>query len=182
MSSTTSTEAVATAAKSTSTKQPQQHVRVGVGVIVRATVPGRTETDCCGVWAGIRKSSHGAGSLALPGGHLEMNESWEQCAAREVKEEMNLDLDVTDLRVAHVTNDIMLEEEKHYVTIFIMGRPIQDTAVPENTEPDKCEGWKIYQWDELKEMAETETCNIFGPLRKLLQDEPPALLQYLREK
>jgi 8-oxo-dGTP diphosphatase len=161
----------ATAASEKPAKPPQEDVRVGVGVIVR--VPGRP--NC--VWAGIRKSSHGAGSLALPGGHLEMNESWEACAAREVKEEMNLDL--TDLRFLHVTNDIMVEEKKHYVTIFMMGRPVTDTAVPENMEPDKCEEWKAYPWGELKEMAETS--NIFGPLRKLLQDEPPAVLEYLRE-
>jgi 8-oxo-dGTP diphosphatase len=162
----------ATAASEKPVKPPEQDVRVGVGVIVR--VPGRP--NC--VWAGIRKSSHGAGSLALPGGHLEMNESWETCAAREVKEEMNLDL--TDLRFVHVTNDIMVEEKKHYVTIFMMARQVTDTAVPENMEPDKCEEWKAYSWDELKEIAETSHNIIFGPLKKLLQDEPPALLEYLR--
>jgi 8-oxo-dGTP diphosphatase len=151
-------------------KPPQQHVRVGVGVIVR--VPNNTGV----VWVGIRKGSHGAGSLALPGGHLEMLESWEECAAREIKEEMNLDL--VDLQFAHVTNDIMASEGKHYVTVFIMGRPASDTAGPENMEPEKCEGWKEYTWDELKSMA--ETTNIFGPLRKLLQDDPLSVREYLK--
>jgi 8-oxo-dGTP diphosphatase len=156
-------------------KPPQKDVRVGVGVIVR--VPGRP--NC--IWAGIRKSSHGAGLLALPGGHLEMNESWEYCAAREVKEEMNLDL--LDLEFVHVTNDIMVEEKKHYVTIFMMGRPVIDTDVPENLEPDKCEGWKAYEWDVLKAMAEhpSSPSNLFGPFSKLLLDEPPTLLEYLRK-
>lgn len=52
-------------------------VRVGVGVIVKD--PANPQNIFCG----IRKGSHGAGMLALPGGHLEMMESWEDCASRE---------------------------------------------------------------------------------------------------
>jgi 8-oxo-dGTP diphosphatase len=110
-----------------------------------------------------------------------MNESWEYCAEREVKEETNLE--VIDLKFAHVTNDIMVEEKKHYVTIFMMGRPVIDTDVPVNLEPDKCEGWEIYQWEALKEMAKhpSNSSTLFGPFSKLLLDEPPAVLEYLRQ-
>jgi 8-oxo-dGTP pyrophosphatase MutT (NUDIX family) len=34
--------------------------------------------------------------------HLEMNESWAECAAREIKEETNLDISV-DPKFVHVT-------------------------------------------------------------------------------
>jgi 8-oxo-dGTP diphosphatase len=59
--------------------------RVGVGVIVLRNGL---------VLLGRRIGSHGAGSWALPGGHLEFGESVEQCAAREVLEETGLDIQV----------------------------------------------------------------------------------------
>ena len=54
-----------------------QNVRVGVGVLILDPLKPKH------IFAGIRKGSHGQGLLALPGGHLEMYESWEECAKRE---------------------------------------------------------------------------------------------------
>jgi 8-oxo-dGTP diphosphatase len=151
----------------------QQHVRVGVGVLIKdATRPNA-------VFAGIRKGSHGAGSLALPGGHLEMFETWEECAIREVKEEMNLDVDPTSVRLAHVTNDMMKSEEKHYVTIFMMAT--YEDAVPQNMEPHKCEGWKSYSWQELKDIHARGFPRLFGPLKRLLEEAPESVQKFLTE-
>ena len=59
-------------------------VRVGVGCLVTSlSHPGA-------VLFGMRLNSHGSGRYALPGGHLELSESWEECATREVFEETNL--------------------------------------------------------------------------------------------
>jgi 8-oxo-dGTP diphosphatase len=155
-------------------KPKQENVRVGVGVLVKDPADGRK------IFCGIRKGSHGAGSLALPGGHLEMMESWEECASREIKEEM--DIDLTNLRFAHVTNDVMATEEKHYVTIFMMGEFKDPSAIPRNMEPHKCEGWKSFSWEELKEIRNRDDPNLFGPMAKLVDDSPVSVEQFLLHK
>lgn len=147
----------------------QKVVRVGVGVLVQ------DPRDPSKVFCGIRKGSHGAGSLALPGGHLEMFERWEDCAKREVQEECDLLLDTVQL--AHVTNDPMPAEGKHYITIFMMATCHSDTPIPKNMEPDKCEGWQSYSWDELKVLGEEG--RLFGPLLRLVKDSPPNVLKFL---
>ena len=76
---------------------PKPVVRVGVGVLV---------TRGAEVLVGQRRGSHGAGDWALPGGHLEVGESWEACAARELEEETGIRL--TDPPVfAAVNNSVM---------------------------------------------------------------------------
>ena len=155
-------------------KPKQQHVRVGVGVLVQDS------SHKSSVFAGIRKGSHGAGSLALPGGHLEMYESWQECAQREIREEMNLDLAIDGIQFAHVTNDPMKTEDKHYVTIFMMA-PSPPGSIPENMEPDKCEGWKSYTWQQLKDIHAKGEPELFGPLKRLVADSPESVIQFLKD-
>lgn len=113
-------------------------------------------------------------SQALPGGHLEMYESWKDCAIREVKEETDLDLD--DITFGHVTNDPMKSENKHYVTIFMFAT-CKDSQMLKNMEPDKCEGWNSYSWHEL-EIKQSEG-SLFGPLDRLVKDRPSRVLEFL---
>ena len=70
-----------------------------------------------------------AGTWGLPGGHLEANESFEDCANREILEETGLQ--IRNLRFLTATNDIMESEGKHYVTIFMGGVCSDDTAQPQ---------------------------------------------------
>lgn len=88
----------------------------------------------------------GAGEWALPGGHLEFAETFEQCAAREVLEETGLTLQ--NIRFERVENCIHTKDGKaaaHYVTIFMRGT-VDEDAAPQNLEPDKCEGWQWVEW------------------------------------
>ncbi|XP_061339292.1 nudix hydrolase 1 [Gastrolobium bilobum] len=118
------------------------------------------------VLLGRRRSSVGNSTFALPGGHLEFGESFEECAAREVKEETGLEIGKAELLT--VTNNVMLEEKErklHYVTIFtrvVVDVNIAQEQVPQNLEPDKCDGWDWYDWDHLPQP-------LFGPLEKMVK-------------
>ena len=136
-------------------------VRVGVGVIVYNTSKQ--------IYVGRRKNSHGHNTIALPGGHLEFNETWEQCAHREVFEEMDVQLDLETIKFIHVSNNRMISESKHYITIImIVTQPI--TVEPTNMEPHKCEGWVPYTLQELQQLSQTNPNEIFLPLLQLLQE------------
>ena len=83
---------------------------------------------------------------------------------------------MSNVDFCHVTNDIMSSERKHYVTIFMKATSTQE---PRNMEPEKCEGWKSYSWTELKEMYDHDRQQLFGPLAKLVEEEPQSVLDFL---
>ncbi|EYE92036.1 nucleotide triphosphate diphosphatase NUDT15 [Aspergillus ruber CBS 135680] len=117
---------------------------------------------------GVRKGSHGAGTLALPGGHLEFGETFEACAEREVLEETGLN--VRDLRFLTATNSVMKDVGKHYVTIF-MGAVVDDDAQPQLVEPEKCEGWSWATWGDIKSQSQSDgKPRLFLPLLELLRN------------
>lgn len=99
------------------------------------------------VLLGERISALGAGTWALPGGHLEHRESIEQCAKREVLEETGLH--IKDIGYGPFTNDIFEQENKHYVTLFVTAQ--YDHGDLENKEPDKCERWDWFHWNKMPE-------------------------------
>ncbi|MDD3263355.1 MAG: NUDIX hydrolase [Candidatus Nanoarchaeia archaeon] len=121
--------------------------KVGVGVFVLNE--GK-------VLMGQRINSHGSGTWSLPGGHLEFFESFEDCAKREVKEEVGIE--IKDVVFAALTNDIFEKENKHYITIFVKSK--YDKGTIEIMEPDKCLKWDWFSWDNLPD-------NLFLPLINL---------------
>lgn len=69
-----------------------------------------------------------AGTLQCPGGHLEYGESFAECGKREVLEETGLE--VGELKFLVATNDVM-EEGKHYVTVFVTCVITGENKVPQ---------------------------------------------------
>ena len=123
--------------------------RVGIGVIIRKESK---------VLLGKRKNSHGTGTWQFPGGHLELNESWEDCAKREVKEEV--DIEIKNIHFATVTNDIFQKEGKHYITIFMVADYAGGNL--KLMEPSKCEEWQWFDWSAWPKLS-------FLPIENLLK-------------
>ncbi|KAF2212865.1 hypothetical protein CERZMDRAFT_4157, partial [Cercospora zeae-maydis SCOH1-5] len=153
-------------------------VRVGVGVFIisRTSSPSPTNPT---ILLGLRKNSHGSGTFALPGGHLEFNESFTACAQREVLEETGLV--VTTPKFLTATNDIMESENKHYVTIFMCCVRADETQEARNLEQEKCGGWEWVSWEEMKRGWEEEGGDgkdgvkrkkLFTPLVNLIRHRP----------
>ena len=130
------------------------------------------------ILVGERAGSHGAGTLALPGGHIDDKkhpedkddsienlevrdavdvEKQAQTTAREVKEETNLVIK-PDAKHVHTTWDYFEENKKdkagleNYNTFFMWCEMADKTAQPVIKEPNKCNGWRWMSWKDLKDM------------------------------
>lgn len=109
--------------------------RVGIGVMIIKN--GR-------VLLGKRKSSHGTGEYAWPGGHMEYTESFERCAKRETFEEAGIEIEnVRFLRLLNLKD----YAPKHYVDIGLVAD--WKSGEPRVCEPDKIESWNWYEMDKL---------------------------------
>ncbi|KAL0446936.1 UNVERIFIED_CONTAM: Nudix hydrolase 1 [Sesamum latifolium] len=126
---------------------PPPKPEVGVGVFL---LKGNK------VLLGRRRTAVGRGTFALPGGHLEFGESFEACAAREVKEETGLD--IAGIEFMTVTNNVVSEPKPVQLIAVLMRAALADPdQAPINLEPEKCDGWDWYDWNDLPQP-------LFGPL------------------
>ena len=108
------------------------------------------------VLLGKRKGKHGPGEWAFPGGHLEFSETPAECAYRELLEE-------TGLKAQRIvpgpwTNDIF-DDNKHYITLVMF--VTEFSGEPEVLEPNKCERWEWFEWDNLPQP-------LFRPVQNLI--------------
>lgn len=146
-------------------QQQQKDVLVGVGCFVTY----RDDQGTLRFLVGERKGSHGANTLSLPGGHFEMYEEFEDCAQREILEETNLRLPKEDIKMVTATNNIMRDEGRHYVTIFMKCQiKKEDIVHVKSMEPEKLEG--EWQWVTIDELKKT-THPLFSPLRKFIDEQ-----------
>jgi len=123
--------------------------KVGLGVFVKRE--GK-------ILVGERIGSHGAGTWALPGGHLEPGESFEACCKREVLEETGLI--IKDISPVVFTNDIFHDAGLHYVTLFFRAEYHSGDLVIR--EPRECKEWR---WVSLSQIPQP----IFLPLKNALE-------------
>jgi len=115
------------------------------------------------VLLGKRKNSHGSGTWQFPGGHLEFNESIEYCAQREVLEETGIK--IKNIRLGPYTNDIFEQEQKHYITLFVISE--YDSGELELREPQKCEKWGWFEWTQLPQPSFLPIINLLKQNFKL---------------
>lgn len=112
-------------------------IKVGVGVLILKE--GK-------VLLGKRKSSHGEGEYATPGGHLEYMETFEECARRESVEEAGVAIgNISFLYVANLRE----YKPKHYVHIEVVAEWV--SGDPKVLEPDRTENWEWFDLDNLPE-------------------------------
>jgi len=90
-----------------------------------------------------RKGSHGEGSWATPGGHLEFGETPEVCAIRETREEVGIE--ITNVRFIAVTNDIFEESGKHYITLWMQADLL--SGEPKIAAEDEVAEFGWFNWD-----------------------------------
>ncbi|KAJ1663177.1 hypothetical protein IW140_005657 [Coemansia sp. RSA 1813] len=133
-------------------------VRVGVGCFVTMRKEGETY-----FLIGQRKGSHGSGTWGLPGGHLEVGESWSVCAQREVLEECGVEL-LSELVHVGTTNSIFSDNvpTKHYITLYMAPKAPAFKGSVRLMEPDKCSQWIWVSWKELvdgKAALYRDACN-----------------------
>jgi 8-oxo-dGTP diphosphatase len=109
---------------------------------------------------GKRRGAHGSGTWSIPGGHLEFGETFEDTAKREVLEETGLK--IKNVRFGAVTNDHFVEDDKHYVTIWMLS----DWASGKEriTEPDK---FIAMQWRDFDSLPSP----LFFPWQQLLASQ-----------
>lgn len=110
--------------------------KVGVGVIIRRAHE---------VLLVRRVGAHGSGTWSTPGGHLEWGETPEHCAGRETREETGVEID--DIRFRAVTNDVLGDDGKHYVTLWMEGRYRAGQPVVGASHELSQVGW--FRWNRL---------------------------------
>jgi 8-oxo-dGTP diphosphatase len=111
--------------------------KAGIGILI---VKGNK------ILLGKRKGSHGEGEYASPGGHLELNESIEDCVLREIAEETGLDLKIKDLKFLCAIN-LRRYAPKHYLHLSMVAD--WKDGEPKIMEPDKQESWEWFSLNDL---------------------------------
>lgn len=124
-----------------------------------------------------RQGTHGAGTWSFPGGHLEFGESFEDCAHRETLEEVGII--IKNLKLMHVTNDLVNDEGTHYITVFMLAD--YSSGEPRVCEPDKSDACEWVDWDCMPRPLFFPIVNLMregvSPFRELLSKDQKVIIE-----
>lgn len=136
--------------------EEKKRVGVGFGIMVvrggkvllgkRSEDPTKADTEL-----------HLEGTWTMPGGKLEYGESFEEGAARELKEETGMTL--KKMRVMCVNND--MNEHAHFVTLGFLAK--EYSGEPQVMEPEEITEWKWFPLNALPE-------NMYFPSAKVIEN------------
>jgi len=129
--------------------------KVGVGVLVIRDNK---------ILLGDRRNPDGTRHWTVPGGKMEFCESFEQCALREIEEEIGLKIELIDRTPIAVTNDIHVSN--HYVTLFLRAKYV--SGDPEVKEKQTFNSWKWFSLDNLPEPLSITVSNLIKETKKII--------------
>ncbi|WP_457033884.1 NUDIX domain-containing protein [Kitasatospora sp. P5_F3] len=81
----------------------------------------------------------GYGELALPGGYVDFGESWQQGAARELREEAGIDADPASARLVDTGSD----PRGAFLMLFALFPPRALADLPPSVPTDETDGWYL---------------------------------------
>ncbi len=124
----------------------ENKVPVGVGVII--VRQGK-------ILIGRRNGKNGYNTWSMPGGHLDVGETPQDTAVREVLEETGLV--VANPQFIGYTNDIFPQDRKHYLTLWIVTE--YTSGEPKVTATHEMDS---FEWVDFAELVKKE--QLFLPL------------------
>jgi 8-oxo-dGTP diphosphatase len=125
--------------------------KIGVGVVLYKADGS--------ILLGKRTGSHGAGQWSLPGGHMELGETFFQTCCREVMEETGIL--IRGVTRAWFVNSIFERERLHYVTLFFVAA-WDEKQEPRVMEPTMSE-WRWFKQDALPP-------DMWEPLKRVIDE------------
>lgn len=114
-------------------------MNLGVGVIV--------QNEKNQVLLGLRTGAEGEGTWCFPGGGVQLGETLEEAAHRELDEET--DLKVHYIKMVQHTTEVVDAAGTQWHTFFFQGKYCGGEV--KLKEPNKCLEWRWFDWDHLPE-------------------------------